>query len=200
MSSSSSAHDPCNHVGQVSSGFGAASQVRWGSNGASAANPELAVGSSTWHGSGSQCTSGSVQWGQSGSGGTDSGWVAVNLSSGSAGTELTVGTDTLSHAAAPTGIAKVQLKAAAAKTGCKMSFTGFSVSFCRNGVVVDAKVVNPDCNPVVDGAGQLIIEVNTLQPGIDEVRVTGAVRLQLAPGITASGDDLTGEIYVFPGQ
>ncbi len=56
---------------------------------------------------------------------------------------------------------------------------------------------DPDCNPVVTGTGQIIIEASTAQTGVDQVVVTGAVRMQVGPGVSASGNDLTGTIYLF---
>jgi len=184
----------------VLDGFGLFGKVQLGDNGYEWGSPSLLLGSS------SSYSTGTYEWDEFLEDGLDSGWRHVAFTAKISGTDqmymqLGDGDAVYYSGNALSSIGSVSIRAAVTGPDMKMSWGGLSVTFLRNGSIVETFWLN---DLVADTMGEwdfdgeeVIAMVTPTYNNCDEVVVNGAVRLQAEEGAWVGPSDIFGDILIY---
>jgi len=181
-------------------GFGLFGKVQLGDNGYEWGSPSLLLGTS------SSYNTGTYEWDSYLEDGLDSGWRQIGFTANISGTDQmymqVAGGDAVYYSGnALSSIGSVSIRAAVTGPDMKMSWRGLSVSFLRNGSIVETFWLD---DLVADTMGEwdfdgkeMIANVTPTYSDCDEVAVSGQMRMQAEEGAWVGPSDIFGDILIY---
>jgi hypothetical protein len=188
-------------------GYSFFGSIMYGDNGDPEGMPEYVVGSSDTNN-----VDGFNTWTQDPENGVDTNDIPFDLTGnpkgGSNGVVLNLQNSEsgpLTFTGASYGaIQSVQIQAGVTLAGCRMTFTGVTVTFYKSGTETDSVTLQAGYNPVADAtsatdpvAVQQLTIITPASQTNDMVVITGSVQLYANAGVWPGETDIFGDIYVF---